>query len=334
MAFGFMGFGQVEPMIQNNWQTFQWPYNAYYPEDDNGVNGHVGNACGYTSLARICHYWQYPSNGNGILDFDDYWGNHWYVDFENLNLDFQDMPYALDWDDPESVYEQTAKLFLACGAISEDIQIGFTDGIMRIPDAMGTYMNYSSEMDVIQRWDYTREEWIALFKNELDNGRPIMIDGRTEDSPAPWEPGGWQGHFFVCDGYNEADEFYMNYMFGGIAGYYDIDNMGDYKAYHRAIVNFEPYNVGLHDVRDLEASIAVYPNPCTENFRIQLENPSIQKVQINLLDGNGKTVRQIADRVFNGRQQFTTDVSALSKGVYFLYIKTGNKQEVKKLLVR
>ncbi|MBI9039652.1 MAG: hypothetical protein JEY97_16095 [Bacteroidales bacterium] len=26
-----IAFAQVTPLINNNWQTYQWPYNAYYP---------------------------------------------------------------------------------------------------------------------------------------------------------------------------------------------------------------------------------------------------------------------------------------------------------------
>ncbi|MCF8234082.1 MAG: C10 family peptidase [Bacteroidales bacterium] len=333
--FAFYLSAQVQPMIQNNWQTFQWPYNAYYPEDDNGVNGHVGNACGHTAMARILHYWEYPANGIGVLDFTDYFGNDWYVDLENLNLDYNDMPYELDWNDPESVYEQTAKLFLATGAIGALKEIGFTNGILRIPYAMQQYMSYSTEMEVVNRWDYTKEEWIAIFKNELDNGRPIFIDGRTEDSPPPWEPGSWEGHFFVCDGYNENDAFYMNYMFGGISGYYDIDDMGDYKAYHRIILNFEPQNVGMEEYDfSNELSVSIYPNPLTDQeLSVEVENSKIRKTNVELLDLSGKTIKKIADRAFHGNQIFKVNTGDLKSGSYLLKIQTTDEVRLEKVIV-
>lgn len=30
--WGNLIVAQVEPLINNNWQTYQWPYNAYFPE--------------------------------------------------------------------------------------------------------------------------------------------------------------------------------------------------------------------------------------------------------------------------------------------------------------
>ena len=82
---------QVNPLINNNWQTYQWPYNAYYPETMSGINGHMGNSCWVTAMARIVHYWEYPENGSGTLDFTDYGGNYWYCNYEELNMNFPKM---------------------------------------------------------------------------------------------------------------------------------------------------------------------------------------------------------------------------------------------------
>lgn len=334
LLYAFATNAQVEPLINNNWQTFMWPYNAYYPESETGPNGHLGNACGYTCLARVMHYWQYPVNGNGVLDFDDFFGNHWYIDLENMNLDYSDMPYELEWEDPEPVYHETAMLFLACGALGETIQIGFTDGIFRIPQVMQDHMNYSMEMQVLQRWDYSREDWINIFKNELNSGRPIIIDGRTPDSPAPWEPGSWEGHFFVCDGYNEDDEFYTNYMYGGISGYYDIDSMDNFSAYHRIIINMEPFNVGEEETKlEENTGIQVYPNPARDYLNIELYNTRISHLMVNLYDQQGILVREIADRAFHGEQMFTVNTSDLPAGNYFLGIISGKQCLAKKILV-
>lgn len=331
LATGLFINAQVEPLINNNWQTFMWPYNAYYPESQNGPNGHLGNACGYTCIARICHYWEYPVNGNGILDFDDYFGNHWYIDLGNMDLNYGNMPYELQWEDPESVYHETATLMLACGAIGEDIQIGFTDGIFRIPEVMQNYMNYSEEMEVRQRWDYTKEEWINIFKNELDNGRPIMIDGRTPDSPAPWEPGSWEGHFFVCDGYNANDKFYTNYMYGGISGYFDIDSMGDFSAYHRIILNFEPFNVGLQD-NTWDCDVKIFPNPAKDAFTL-ISGKSSLVGTVYLADMEGSVIRTFHNDLTRENQKISIRVDDLAPGLYFASIVTINSTIIKKVLV-
>ena len=89
-------FAQVTPLINNNWQTYQWPYNAYYPESTGGVNGRMGNSCWITAMARVVHYWEYPENRRGTLDFTDYAGYYWYCNYEELNLDYSQMSYDND----------------------------------------------------------------------------------------------------------------------------------------------------------------------------------------------------------------------------------------------
>ena len=231
----------VGPLIQNQWTTFTWPYNAYYPEDSDGPNGHFGNACGYTSLARILHYWQYPANGVGHLQFTDYWGQPWDVDLENMNLDYSQMPATLAYDATQAEYHETARLFEATGAVGEMIHIWGTGAEDDVPQAMVDYFKFSDNADIVYRENFTRQEWIDIFTGELDNGRPIIIVGRTPDSPAPGQPGRIYGHWWICDGYDSDGNFYVDYAFNNIRGYYDIDNLGGvYTAYNRAIIGLEP----------------------------------------------------------------------------------------------
>lgn len=311
-----------------------WPYNAYYPLNASGPNGHIGNACGHTALARILHYWQHPVNGEGILDFNDFFGNHWYVDLENLDLDYGQMPAMLNWGDPETVYGETARLFLACGALGEKINIGFTDGIFRLPDALNTYMRFSNNMEVKQRWDFTREEWIAIFKNELEHNRPILIDGRTPSSPAPWEPGSWQGHYFVCDGYNAAEEFHINYMFGGIQGYYDIDSMATYSAYHRIIVNMEPINVGIGEMGSgASDGMRVYPNPASGSFYLSFSGKPPKEGSLRVCDLQGRTVRDLVFRDLIPGEVLQINTQSLPPGVYSLHFSAADQHFVQKVML-
>lgn len=216
LIFSISASEQVSPLIQNDWTTFTWPYNAYLPEkSDGGVNGHVGNACGYNSIARILHYYGYPVNGTEVIDFTDYFGIDWYCDLTSLDLNYTAMPYKLDWNSPESEYCEVAKLYLAASAVGEKIGIGYSDALTKVSDAMVQYFNFKPSAELLNRREFTKEEWVEIFKTELDNSRPILVVGRTPESSAPWKEGGWEGHWWICDGYNSNDEFYVNYSFGG-----------------------------------------------------------------------------------------------------------------------
>lgn len=230
---------EVEPLIQNNWQTFMWPYNAYLPLSEMGPNGHIGNECGVTAMSRLIHYWQHTPNGTGTISAS-YFGVDYHCDLEALNLDYSNMPYELNWNEKEEKYADVAKLMLACATIGAKISIGFTDHHEFVGPALAQYFNFTETSQVIYRNDFSREEWIQIFKYELSVGRPILICGRTVDSPSPNEPGSVSGHYFICDGFNKQGQFYYNYMFSQIKEYADIDEMGEYRAHHYAIIGLEP----------------------------------------------------------------------------------------------
>jgi len=328
-------FAQVNPLVNNNWQTYQWPYNAYYPELAGGVNGHMGNSCWITAMARIIHYWEYPVNGSGTLDFTDYAGFYWYCNYEELNLDYSLMPYELPENADSAQYHQCATLFYACGAIGASIQVGYEGTIFLIAPVLEEYLNYDTGAMVIERWNYTKDEWITLFKNELDNGRPIMIEGRTEESPAPWEPGNYEGHFFVCDGYDTDDKFYINYSFGGIYGYYDIDSMDMFPAYHLAIINLKPQgnNSGIENITEEFINVKIIPNPLTKSSEIIINAIKSQMIQIELYDMNGYYIKTIyKGKIKLGNTVIGIKKMGLKNGLYLLKISADGKSFTKKII--
>lgn len=296
LTFFAQSNNSVEPLIQNDWATFTWPYNAYYPESSSGgINGHVGNACGHNAIARLLHYYGFPVNGNEVLDFSDYFGNDWYCDLTKLNLNYSDMPNQLNSNATEEEYHEVAKLFLAAGAVGEKIKIGFSGALAKLPEAMIQYFNFSTNYFIINRWEYSREEWIEFFKYELDHGRPIIVEGRTPDSPAPWEPGGFQGHWWICDGYNEQGEFYVNYSFNNIKGYYDIDNLGEiYIAYNSAIVGLEPERNGKAIIIDSPNQDSFSNN---EPIEITWTTNNINQVNLEASLDGGKNWQTIDENI-------------------------------------
>ena len=241
----------VEPLIKNKWVTFTYPYNIYYPEftGKNSVNGHVGNACGPTALAKILGHMKYPVNGSGKIDFDDKYGEpvHWTVDLETMNLNYSNMPDNLSSSDPESKYRDVAKLFQATAAVGHYYIIWNRDVYPSLVEAIKTHFKLSSDLKLVNRWEVTRDKWIEILKTELSSGRPVMIAGRTKNSPAPWEAGSSSGHWFNVDGYNSVGEFHVLYNYGPVGspiqGYFDADNLGaEYIAYNQMIIGFAPKN--------------------------------------------------------------------------------------------
>ncbi|MCK4530454.1 MAG: C10 family peptidase, partial [Candidatus Marinimicrobia bacterium] len=223
---------EVQPLIPVTWaQT--WPYNAYCPLDDEpdlpaSCNGHHNTSCGPTALAQILRYWQYPVHGIG---YHSYWYDRFdctiEADFQSTYYNWDNMPVSLDFDDPEPIYTDIATLMLHA-AVSVDGAWHGGGAIHQYAAAAVKYFDYSPTCEIYYRDDFTSVEWHNIFRNELDNGRPIMLVG--------------PGHYFICDGYYGDDFYHINWGWGpGSNGfYYPLYKFGNYSSRSWALIGLEP----------------------------------------------------------------------------------------------
>lgn len=234
----------VAPLIQTTWNNYQWPLNAYYPLDPAGgapeLGHRLGNACGPASITRILRYWEFPRRGSGSVQFTAGNGAVWSADFGATLYDYDRMPWSLAPSAPEEVYGPTAVLSYHAATAMEDLY-GSGMTVLWLGRMFTKYFNYSPRAYEAFRWQYSRDEWIALLKRELDQGRPLLVMARTVASPAPWQPGNYDGHWFVIDGYDASDRFHYAYGYGiPYPAYCDVDDIGNYNSYHRVLIGLEP----------------------------------------------------------------------------------------------
>lgn len=79
--------------------------------------------------------------------------------------------------------------------------------------------------------------------------------------------------------------------------------------------------VSTEDVK-LEASLNVYPNPTVDNFTLEFELTDATKLNINLVNAMGQTVRTIDNSNFNsGKHLINVNTSDLAAGTYFVTIR-------------
>ncbi len=226
---------EVKPLLPITWAQL-WPYNAYCPLDDDpnfgpSFNGHHNTSCGPTAFAQILRYWRYPVHGTGYHSYT--YDNPGFAllgfveaDYESTYYNWDNMPSSLNFNDPEPIYTDIATLMQNVG-VSVDGSWASGGHLYQYTAAAVKYFDYLPTCEAIYRNDFTSEEWHAIYKNELINGRPIMMVG--------------PGHYFVCDGYYGADFYHINWGWGpGSDGYYPLYALGDYSANNWALVGLEP----------------------------------------------------------------------------------------------
>jgi len=217
----------VDPLIPAMFdQGCGW--NDDCPEDPYGPCGHVLVGCVAVAMSQIMHYWSFPEIGQGSHGYTSSYG--W------LEIDFSSAHYDYDAMGDGSDITDAASLLLYHTGVSINMGYGPDVSVAQYYDAfiaMQDYFFYDNNMNEIQDYQYSDEEWKEILINELESYRPIYYWGN--------EPGQNVGHAWNIDGYQE-NYFHMNFGWGGQSnGYYTLDAW--YSANQGAFINIQPTDI-------------------------------------------------------------------------------------------
>jgi hypothetical protein len=81
-----------------------------------------------------------------------------------------------------------------------------------------------------------------------------------------------------------------------------------------------------------DSKLMLFPNPVTNQLCIQYSSSTIKKVQLQILDIQGRIVLQQTLDSFQGTNYAFIPVTQFSKGLYFVLIQNGNKLETTKFI--
>jgi hypothetical protein len=125
---------------------------------------------------------------------------------------------------------------------------------------------------------------------------------------------------------SDANSFDLRYTF------YDSNLPSGKIRYRLKVINEEGlinYSniVGLTEYsKNIE--INFYPNPVTDKAMIKIFSLSAGKVAIEIYDASGKRIRQWQQSLSGGHNFLPLQTTDLSRGLYFISIKTGNDKKV------
>ena len=261
------GTRSVGPLVTSTWHQTQL-YNYQCPEDPEGYDGHVKVGCVANAMSQLMRYWEWPKTGTGSHSYYCYgYGSTSYgtlsANFGEADYRYELMPDFLDYTSRPDEIDAVALLEFhtgvsvemdygpnASGAYSGDVQYALSD-----------YFRYANTMSYNDRDDYSDDQWIAMLKNEFDNGRPVYYSAYS-----PTKGGTRGGHAFICDGYDENDFMHFNWGWQGFDnGFYSINEMNlthhGYNYNHYALINIHPneeYYNQPKPVRNLEIIPSFY----------------------------------------------------------------------------
>jgi hypothetical protein len=77
-----------------------------------------------------------------------------------------------------------------------------------------------------------------------------------------------------------------------------------------------------------------WPSPAWSTFSVEWSGPQNGAVHAEVLDVFGRTVRTRVDDVHtSGRQTMTFDTRGMSSGVYYIRLRSGGEQALRRVLV-
>lgn len=217
----------VAPLLSTTWNQMS-PYNALCPYDSK-EGARCPTGCVATAMAQVMKYWNYPAQGSGSHSYTpeehpEYGTQS--ANFGNTTYKWSDMPNNLTSSSSTAAKNAVSTLMYHCGVsvdMSYDpdgsgaytvlpnnyIQYGYIDA----RTAMKNNFKYAGATGY-SRDNCTTAAWLALLKNDLDKGCPVIYAGSGTNG----------GHCFVCDGYNNSDYFHFNWGWGGTSdGYFQVD---------------------------------------------------------------------------------------------------------------
>lgn len=226
-------------LLESRWSQGN-PYNRFCPEWE-GTRCVVG--CVATAHAQIMKYWSWPPQGTGSHSYTT--RTHRFnlsVDFEHP-YDWENMPNDIGFATEEQKNE-VARLGYEVGvAVDMDYD---PQGSGPATNDLSSFLigHFSYGNDLIEE-DYPGddEEWFAVFKEEVDLGRPLFY---VIMAPTV-------GHAVVVDGYrtDQGNMVHINMGWGGsYTAYYATNNILDFtEIWWQSVIK----NIHPNELQPLEA---------------------------------------------------------------------------------
>ena len=272
----------ISPLLTTSWGQ-DYPYNQNCP--DFFGYGKCITGCVATAMAQVMYYHRSNSVSQTTATIPAYTCSRLW-DFGNgpqrISVDAIPAGSAIEWNAMKDSYDglstpmqrrAVANLMKYCGAsvqmeYADSYNGGSTASTIRVPIALKTYFNYNNGTSLESRTSFSSDnEWNNLIYNELQHSRPVFYVGANSGS----------AHAFVCDGFDGAGFFHINWGWDGrFDGYFLLTALDPYGG-------TSGYNLGQ------EALINAFPKPSKpfDSPKISFADANVKALCVQYWDFDG-----------------------------------------------
>ena len=209
----------------------EWNQDGIYQEQCPDISGtKTLTGCVATAMAQVVNFFQWPLNS--VREAVGYTSNK---DDAEKKIDLPSLPARkFNWFNMTD--GDIAWLMRYCGqSVLMDYKTDeSTSSPSSIPGALISVFNFSKGVDLVDRKEFTDEEWEQALYHEIELGRPVIYSGFKNK----------KGHTFVLHGYKNG-QFYINWGWGGnLDGYFALTSLtpgdNDFTEDQNAVVGIQP----------------------------------------------------------------------------------------------
>ncbi len=300
----------VEAMLTTTWSQNE-PYNdncpLYQSTDQRCVTG-----CVATAMAQVMYYHRNHSTREVVNAIPAYY----LPGGERVEGIPKGSP--IDWDNMLDSYhnfgsqatdvqrQAVANLMLYCG-VSVEMEYGLSSGAFDndVPRALINYFDYTDDMRLEERYDYTNTEWETLIYEDLGKGLPILYFGGS--------------HAYVVDGHDGNGYVHINWGWNGsgngnfrlTATYAGEQTMGGYSAGQVAIFGATPNGIFP---RLTTTELSLTSSDLVENLSSLTSIPvTLAMTVTNLTEGTGTFEQAVGLYKLGKLQAVVSPVSTISE---------------------
>ena len=209
----------------------KWNQDGIYQQQCPDISGtKTLTGCVATAMAQVVNFFQWPLNS--VREAVGYTSNK---DDAEKKIDLPSLPARkFNWFNMTN--DDIAWLMRYCGqSVLMDYKTDeSTSSPSSIPGALISVFNFSKGVDLVDRKEFTDEEWEQALYHEIELGRPVIYSGFKNK----------KGHTFVLHGYKNG-QFYINWGWGGdFDGYFALTSLtpgdNDFTEDQNAVVGIQP----------------------------------------------------------------------------------------------
>ena len=209
----------------------EWNQDGIYQQQCPVISGtKTLTGCVATAMAQVVNFFQWPLNS--VREAVGYTSNK---DDAEKKIDLPSLPARkFNWFNMTN--DDIAWLMRYCGqSVLMDYKTDeSTSSPSSIPRALISVFNFSKGVDLVDRKEFTDEEWEQALYHEIELGRPVIYSGFKNK----------KGHTFVLHGYKNG-QFYINWGWGGgFDGYFALTSLtpgdNDFTEDQNAVVGIQP----------------------------------------------------------------------------------------------